>query len=263
MISLFVNNKTSSNKIISALGNQTTVNLNPSITLDDNKKYQLRLLSFNCVYCMPNVTTKNNTLTYTFNSNTHSIIFDTGLYSLDDINMQVSLYTEISNNGNDASLIQFFPDQATSKIYIQFSQANVIIDNTITNSIMDILGFSKSNIGGLISPGIVKSGYNAQLNAIQNILIKCDITTGSYSNSQLTNIISAIVPDVDSYSTIIYRPVHPVRCPINVQRIESITITLVDQDGKDLDLGTDGGILDPELWSVVLSIEEINMAGLL
>ena len=105
MISLFINNKTSSKKIISTLGNQTTVNLNPSINLDDNKKYQLRLLSFNCVYCMPNVTTKNNTFKYTFDSNTHSIIFDTALYSLDDINMQVSLYTEISNNGNDALLI--------------------------------------------------------------------------------------------------------------------------------------------------------------
>ena len=263
MLSLFINNNKSNNKIVSSLGNQVTINLNPAINLDDNKKYQLRLLNANIVYCMPNVTILNNTLKYTFSGSTYSLVFDTGLYSLDDINAEVSMYTSLSGNGNDANLIQFFPDQATSKIYVSFSQANVIMDNTITNSILDMLGFSKSNIGGLISAGIIKSAYQAQLNAIQNILIKCDVTTGSYSNSQLTNIISAITPDVDSYSTIIYRPVHPVRCPINVRLIESITLTLVDQNNNDLDIGTNGGTQDPELWSVVLSIESIDTSGLL
>ena len=105
----------------------------------------------NCVYSMPNITIKNNTLKYIYGGNTHSIVFDTGLYSLNDINIQISLYTSIGNNGGDASLIQFIADEATSKIYASFSQANIILDNTITNSIMDILGFSKHQIGGLIT----------------------------------------------------------------------------------------------------------------
>ena len=62
MLSVFINYNPSNNKIISLLGNQVTINLNPGITLDDNKKYQLRLLNMNCVYSMPNITTKNNTL---------------------------------------------------------------------------------------------------------------------------------------------------------------------------------------------------------
>ena len=90
MLSIFVNNNPSSNKIINTLGNQVTLNLNPGISLDDNKKYQLRLLNMNCVYSMPNITTKNNTLKYIFGGNTHLIIFDTGLYSLNDINIQIS-----------------------------------------------------------------------------------------------------------------------------------------------------------------------------
>ena len=49
MISVFINNNPSNIKIISLLGNQVTINLNPGITLDDNKKYQLRLLNMNCV----------------------------------------------------------------------------------------------------------------------------------------------------------------------------------------------------------------------
>ena len=95
---------------------------------------------------------------------------------------------------------------------------------------MDILGFSKHQIGGLIAHGYIKSENQAQLNSLQNILVTCDITTGSYSNSQLSNIICAVTPNVSPYSTIIYTPVHPVRCPINITRIESMTITLTDQN---------------------------------
>ena len=175
MLSIFINNNPSSNKIISSLGNQVTINLNPGIALDDNKKYQLRLLNMNCVYSMPNITIKNNTLKYIYGGNTHSIVFDTSLYSLNDINIQISLYTSIGNNGGDASLIQFIADEATSKIYASFSQANIILDNTITNSIMDILGFSKHQIGGLITPSYVKSQNQPQLNSLQNILVKLNV----------------------------------------------------------------------------------------
>ena len=172
MISLFINNNPSSNKIISSLGNQVTINLNPGITLDDNKKYQLRLLNINCVYSMPNITTKNNTLKYTYAGNTHSIVFDTGLYSLNNINIQISLYTAIGNNGGDLNLIAFIADEATSKIYASFSQANVILDNTIRKSIMDILGFSKHQIDGLIAPSYVKPQNQPNLNSLQDILVK-------------------------------------------------------------------------------------------
>ena len=127
---------------------------------------------------------------------------------------------------------------------------------------MDILGFSKHQRGGLITPSYVKSQNQAQLNSLQNILVKCDITTGSYSNSQLSNIICAVTPNVSPYSTIIYTPVHPVRCPINIRRIENITITLTDH-GDNIDIGSDNGAQSPELWSVYLTIEPIEMAGLL
>ena len=81
----------------------------------------------------------------------------------------------------------------------------------------------------------------AALNPLQNILIKCDIVTGSYFNTTHSTIIAVVTPDVSPYSTIIYRPVHPIRLPINVKRIDQMTITLVDQDNKDIDLGSNGG----------------------
>ena len=87
--------------------------------------------------------------------------------------------------------------------------------------------------------------------------------SGSYQNSQLSNIIACVTPDVASYSTIIFSPYHPLRSPVNVDSIESMTITLVDQDGKEIVMGTDNGTLSPELFSVQIDIEPVYFALLL
>lgn len=277
MISVFVNNNPSQHKVISTKGNQVTVNFNPKINLESKKKYQLRCLNANIVYCMPNVISGvNNKLYYNINGATdgasfRTLTFDAGLYGLRDINRTISYFTADPNNGNNSKLIQFSADAATSKIYVTFDQPNTAISLFFTDSIMTMLGFdiSQANsslgytIGNYPVKASLKSKNQAQLNSLQNILIKCDIVTGSYQNSQLSNVIACVTPDVASYSTIIYSPLHPLRLPINVDTIESMTITLVDQDGKEVDLGTDNGALPPELWSVQLDISPIEMARLL
>ena len=133
---------------------------------------------------------------------------------------------------------------------------------------MKMLGFDASQatnlvIGMLSSAGSVKSLNQAQLNSLQNILIKCDAVTGSYMNTQESNVVACVTPNVSSYSTIFYSPYHPLRLPVNKHRIDQMTISLVDQDGNEVDLGTDNGTLTPELWSVVLDIEPIEMARIL
>ena len=42
---------------------------------------------------------------------------------------------------------------------------------------------------------------------------------------------------------------------IKYREIEQITITIVDQDGKPVDFGTNNGERPPQLWSVLLTIE--------
>ena len=43
-----------------------------------------------------------------------------------------------------------------------------------------------------------------------------------------------------------------------MKKIDSITLTLYDQNGTLLDLGSNEGTQTPELWSVLLTIEEVN-----
>ena len=124
--------------------------------------------------------------------------FDTGLYSLRDINRALSMFTSNSNNGNDPKLIQFSADQATSKIYDVFSQPHISIALIWSAHTMTLLGFdisqkdSNSSIGNLPAAGSVKSLNQAQLNSLQNILIKCDAVTGSYLNTQESNVIASV-----------------------------------------------------------------------
>src|ERR1039457_6571212 len=101
MISIFFNNSKHSNKTVNSLGNQVTVNLNPPLLISDKKNYHLGLLQANIVYCQPNVFVgKSNWLTYMYTSSKFSpqsektIAFDTGLYTIDDINRKISLYTD-------------------------------------------------------------------------------------------------------------------------------------------------------------------------
>ena len=83
MISLYITNKAGSGKSVSTLGNSVTINLNQPILLDEKKKYNMRLLQANIVYCSPNVYTNvNNVLSYSYNNVAKTITFDQGLYSM-------------------------------------------------------------------------------------------------------------------------------------------------------------------------------------
>ena len=114
MISLFISNNPSSNKIVSTLGNQVTVQLNPSILLDEKKTYHLRLLQANLIYCQPNIFSgKNNQLTYKYTSSKFTpqaektIVFDTGLYTIQDLNTKISLYM-LAEEGTDKVILLHF-----------------------------------------------------------------------------------------------------------------------------------------------------------
>jgi len=266
MISLFISNSNQSNKSVSSLGLTVSVNFNPPIQLNPKKKYQMRLLEANIVYCTPNISTalNNNTLSYSKGGTNYTINFPSGLYGLSDINTTVSLATY--SQCNDSNLIQFYPNPATSSIYVYFDQSNVSINCAGANSIMAILGFpaSTETIGNLSAAGYVEGTQQANLNSLQNILISSDIATGSYMNSLNSNIIASVIPDVTSYSTIIYKPYHPLRLPlINIAQIDQMTITLTDQNGVILDLGTNNGNQAPEPFSILIDISPIEMANLL
>ena len=261
MITLFIDNSQSNNKIVNKTGNKVTYYYKPSIVLDENKKYEIRLVSMSIVYCSPNITSLNNILVYTTNDSvTHTLYLEIGLYTLKDINTQISLYTMGSTHGNDANLLTFVPDQSTSKLYVYFSSSHTSIDCT-TSTIMQSLGFPSSMgvIGDFsYSSGMVKSTKKAYLNPIQSFLVQTNITTGNYLGSDSSSIIASVPINVQPQSTVVYSPVHPIRTIINVKRIDQLTVTILDQFGNEIDIGSNNGDNEPEDFSCTLSITELT-----
>ena len=254
MISLYITNKAGSGNSVSTLGNSVTINLNQPILLDEKKKYNMRLLQANIVYCSPNVYTNvNNVLSYSYNNVAKTITFDQGLYSIEDINYKIQVSTKA--DFNDEKLFYFNPDTSTSKIYVVYNQGNIVINCSAQYSIMPLLGFPSStgNIGG--SSKYTLSTNQADLNSLQSIYIKCDCVTGSYEGSRVSNVLASVIPDTAPFGTIQYRPYFPTRNEITSRRLDQITISLTDQDGKDIDMNTNNGAQLPEAWGVLLTIE--------
>ena len=219
-------------------------------------------MSANCVYCQPNVTPLNNQLNYTTSDNVnHTITFETGLYSLSDINTTVSDFTNKAANGNDSALLFFEADESTSKIIVEFNDINTSKNCAAANSIMPMLGFPATSgvagvIGNLLTVDGVKGSKQAQLNSLQTILVSCNIATDSYINGNMSNVIATFSPNVGPFSNIYYEPVHPARIKVNASRIDYIKITLTDQDGNPLDF-TGGGDYDvAEKWNITISISQ-------
>ena len=122
---LFVTNRKDKNNIVNNIGNQVTLNLNPTIQLDNQKNYVMRVLSSQVLYCFTNIFTgKNDTITYKLSNTEHTITFPQGLYSLQALNDEISRQTTSINtaliNGvaTTASLFWFIGDYANRTVYI-------------------------------------------------------------------------------------------------------------------------------------------------
>ena len=273
MINLFITNTPSANKIVNAKGNQVTLNLQTPISLDDNKTYELRVLSCSVVFCFPNVTRQNNVFKYTYNNTPYLHNLDVGLYTLDSLNVAIAILT-LQDTGNE-DLFYFKADEATSKVRLFFklvpSGKDLSIDATGSNNVMTMLGFANDNAA--VGAGLQNIAADdarfylsekvAQLNNVQTILVKCSICQGSsYLDNGLSNVIASITPDAGIWSTVYYRPYHPQHCLVNVKNIYTITVELVDQSNNPIDLSSDGTDT-PELWNIAIILSDVKRLDVL
>ena len=274
--SLYINNTPQIGKVINTTGNKVQIMLGNPIMLDPKKKYQVRLLQASIVYCDPNITSANNKFKYVYNGITHTCIIPTGIYSLETFNAVIN--QETSKTLNNKKVFAFVGDTATSQVYCLFYLANAQIDLSGSDNVMtSLLRFDVSqetetdglnSLIGKFDPitdnSYIYSKNIARFNKLQSILVKCNICHGASSlNGNSADIIASITPNVDTWSTIQYSPVHPTRNVISVPFINNVEIQMVNQDKLPLDFSVEGTQNPPEKWNCMVSIEEVNVAGLL
>ena len=74
--------------IVSDDSTRFTKKFNPPIQLKKNRPYEIALVNLETYYSIPNISNKNNTLTYSANGGAdwHTITIATGSYDIEDIN---------------------------------------------------------------------------------------------------------------------------------------------------------------------------------
>lgn len=205
----------------------------PEITLDPNANYSCALLDFSTYNSIANIIQdKNNEFKYISKGSPKdeekTIKLPTSMYEVEDILKY--LKSELI-----ASKISLTYDisEASSTVQISF-------DTDITwtgGTILNVIGFKIEGESKLFKKGWkYRSEHIVKITDIDVIRIECDIVSGSYINGSHCHTIHQFsnckVPPGYKFIEV---PQHLIYLPINNKQLQSIQISIVDQDGNLID----------------------------
>ena len=106
------------------------------------------------------------------------------------------------------------------------------VDFNHQNSLAKVLGFTSAKYTG----GFHESENVVNILSINSILVNIDIISGSYVNGTTKNTIYSFFPKVSPGYNIIELPVNLVYLPITLDTIDSLEVSITDQDNHLLNL---------------------------
>lgn len=208
-------------------------NFFPEIVLDANANYSCALLDFSTYNSIANIIEgKNNEFKFKNNVNNDeiSIALPTSMYEVEDI----LKYLKSELIAHNISL-RYDISEASSTVQISF-------DTDITwtgGNILNVIGFSggdNSNFKTFEKGEQYRSDHIVKISDIDVIRIECDIVSGSYINGKHCHTIHQFsnckVPPGYKFIEI---PHHIIYLPIKTRELQSIQISVVDQDGNLID----------------------------
>lgn len=162
----------------------------------------------------------------------HSTVVDlpSGAYEIEDIN------TYLQNCvGGGADTFTLHANNNTLKTELKCVYP-VLIDYTLP-TIMPLLGFTKQGADKRrLEPNIWHvSDETVDIIKVNVVQVKCNIVHGSYKDGINDHILHTFYPTVPPGFKIVEKPTNLVYLPVNVNRIDTIRISLVDQDDNIID----------------------------
>ena len=228
--------KTSFQIILSNDKSNFNTRFNPKLELDREKVYEIALVNLETYYSFPNIDETNNIFVYSpDNGNSWvKIKIPEGSYEIDDINNTIQHemekrvhYDEI----NEDYYINIAPNTNTLKSVL-ILEKGYQVDFNHQNSLAKVLGFT----GAKYTEGFHESENVVDILRINSILVNIDIISGSYVNGTTKNTIYSFSPNVSPGYKIIESPVNLVYLPITMDTIDSLNVTITDQDYHSLNL---------------------------
>ena len=228
--------KTSFQIILSNDKSNFNTRLNPKLELDKDKVYEIALVNLETYYSFPNIDETNNVFVYSpDNGNSWvKIKIPEGSYEIDDLNNTIQY--EMEKRGhfdeiNEDYYINIAPNTNTLKSVL-ILEKGYQVDFNHQNSLAKILGLT----GAKYTEGFHESENVVDILRINSILVNIDIISGSYVNGTTKNTIYSFFPDVSPGYKIIESPVNLVYLPTTLDTIDSLNVTITDQDYHLLNL---------------------------
>ena len=228
--------KTSFQIIVSNDKSNFNTRFNPKLELDRDKVYEIALVNLETYYSFPNIDETNNVFVYSPNNGNSwvKIKIPEGSYEIDDINNTIQ--HEMEKRGhydeiNEDYYINIAPNTNTLKSVL-ILEKGYQVDFNQQNSLAKILGFT----GAKYTEGFHESENVVDILRINSILVNIDIISGSYVNGTTKSTIYSFFPDVSPGYKIIESPVNLVYLPITLDTIDSLNVTITDQDYHLLNL---------------------------
>ena len=257
---LFVDSSTGQNRSVD--GDQFTYFLNPALKLPHDAAPTLRVLEADLWYTSPNVSAAkfNNKLRFaqitsgtiegqTASLDVHTITFEDGLYSLQDIRDELAAYC-VSANIHDSALdvVGHAPTQkAEFRWNVQGTGYGVLLYLSDAHSIGKLLGFDAVDVfydtfrdNAPLETAHFRGNTSANFDALGHYLMHVSCLSGTNydsGGSASSQVACAITPDVSPGSLIRYRPLHtiPTQCDaLRGARTSSITFTITDNSGNSV-----------------------------
>ena len=227
--------KTSFQIIVSDNKSSFNTRFNPKHELDRDKVYEIDLVNLETYYSFPNIDETNNVFVYSpDNGNLWvKIKIPEGSYEIDDINNTIQ--HEMEKRGhydpiNEDYYINISANSNTLKSVLILEE-DYQVDFNNQNSIAKVLGFT----GTKYTEGFHESENVVNTLRINSILVNIDIISGSYVNGTTKNTIP-FFPKVSPGYKVIESPVNLVYLPLTLDTIDSLNVSITDQDDHLLNL---------------------------
>lgn len=192
----------------------------PPIELNPNKNWFLGLIQLLTFNSIPNVDHSNNKFHLVGES--EPILIPTGSYEIEDINRYLQGVL-------GESIITIKPNNNTLRSEVTCERP---IDFRPEGSIGRLLGFTPQ----ILSPSEThRSDSPVAILKINALRVECNLTSGSYINSQKVHTIHEFFPLVPPGYKIVEVPSHVIYLPITTNIISYVQLRIVDQNGQLID----------------------------
>ena len=187
-------------------------------------------------YSFPNINETNNVFVYSpDNGNSWvKIKIPVGSYEIDHINNTIQHEMEKRGHHNPVNEDYYINISANSNTLksVLILEKDYQVDFNHQNSLAKALGFT----GTKYTEGFHNSENVVNILSINSILVNIDIISGSYVNGTTKNTIYSFFPKVSHGYKIIETPHNLVYLPITLDTIDSLNVSIMDQDDHLLNL---------------------------